>query len=124
MGVFVQRGGVKSPGSGRVKGVRNKISQTFLEALAKDFDEGGAAAIKIMRIERPSEYVECVASILPKELDISDNRLAEIPDDELEFIIEYTRRQLAARLDSAQRREDETIDGESTRLLPALSSTA
>jgi hypothetical protein len=108
MGLFVQKGGVKSPGSGRNKGVRNKISMAFLEALAKDFDEGGMAAIKIMRIERPAEYVKCIASILPKELEISDNRLAEIPDDELEFIIEHTRRQLAARLERAERREDET----------------
>jgi hypothetical protein len=106
--MFVTKGMPKSPGSGRVKGVRNKISQRFLEALAGDFEEGGIAAIKIMRIERPSEYVKCIASILPKELDISDNRLAEIPDDELEFIIEHTRRQLAARLDRAERREDET----------------
>ena len=57
MGVFVTKGGMKSPGSGRVKGTRNKISQAFLEALAADFEEGGAAAIKVMRIERPSEYV-------------------------------------------------------------------
>ena len=121
MGVFVTKGGMKSPGSGRVKGTRNKISQAFLEALAADFEEGGAAAIKIMRIERPSEYVKCVASILPKELDISDNRLAEIPDDELEFIIEYTRRQLAARLDSAQRREDEAANGRAIELLPSVS---
>ena len=27
MGVFVTKGGMKSPGSGRVKGTRNKISQ-------------------------------------------------------------------------------------------------
>jgi hypothetical protein len=110
MGIFVQKGGQKSPGSGRVKWVRNKISQSFLEALAKDFEEGGIAAIRIMRVEKPSEYIKCVASLLPKELDISDNRLAEIPDDELEFIIEHTRRQLAARLDRAERREDETLN--------------
>jgi hypothetical protein len=108
MGVFVAKGGMKSPGSGRAKGVRNRISTAFLEALAKDFDEGGEIAIKLMRVERPSEYVKCIASLLPKELDINDNRLAEIPDDELEFIIEHTRRQLAARLDRAERREDET----------------
>jgi transposase len=76
-----------------------------LQALVKDFEEGGEAAIKIMRIER-----KCIASLLPKELDINDNRLAEIPGDELEFIIEHTRRQLAARLERAERREDETLN--------------
>jgi hypothetical protein len=45
--------------------VRNKVSTAFLEALAKDFEEGGEVAIKLMRIERPAEYVKCIASILP-----------------------------------------------------------
>jgi hypothetical protein len=93
---------------GRVKGARNKISQRFLEALLKDFEEHGEAAIKIMRHEKPNEYVKVIASILPKEFEITENKLAEIPDDELDYIIERTRTELRARVEHARDGEDET----------------
>ena len=51
MSVF-ERGRPKS--GGRAKGARNKISTAFLEALAKDFEEHGVDAIKIMRVEKPA----------------------------------------------------------------------
>ncbi len=92
---------------GRAKGARNKISTQFLEALAKDFEEHGEAAIKIMRVERPAEYVKVIASILPKEFEITENRLMEIPDDELDILIDYARKRLA---DRAERGEGETIN--------------
>jgi hypothetical protein len=110
MGVFVQRGGAKSPGSGRVKGARNKISTQFLEALAKDFEENGKGVIEIMRVEKPVEYCKVIASILPKEFEITENKLAEIDDSELEIFIQHTRAQLAARLGRVERREDETLN--------------
>jgi len=97
----------KVAGSGRAKGARNRISTLFLNELADDFEKNGKGVIAIMRIERPVEYCKVIASILPKELELSDNRLAEIPDDELELIIEYTRRQLAERLAGARGREGE-----------------
>ena len=82
MGVFVAKGGMKSPGSGRVKGTLNRISNAFLEALAADFEAGGADAIKIMRIEKPAEYCKVIASILPKEFEITENKLVEMDDSE------------------------------------------
>jgi hypothetical protein len=48
-----------------------------------------------------------IASILPKEFEITENKLAEIDDSELEVLIEHTRAQIAARLGRAERREDE-----------------
>jgi hypothetical protein len=92
---------------GRAKGARNKISTAFLEALAKDFEDHGEAAIKIVRIEKPAEYVKVIASILPKEFEITESRLMEIPDDELDILLDYARRRLAER---AERREDETLN--------------
>ena len=92
---------------GRAKGARNKISTAFLEALAADFEEHGEAAIKIMRVEKPTEYCKIIASILPKEFEINENKLMDIPDDELDILINYARRRLAER---AERREDETLN--------------
>ena len=39
----------------------------MLEDLLADWAEGGAAAVKMMRVERPAEYVRAMCSILPKE---------------------------------------------------------
>ena len=91
---------------GRAKGARNKISTAFLEALAADFEEHGEA-IKIMRVEKPTEYCKIIASILPKEFEINENKLMDIPDDELDILINYARRRLAER---PERREDETLN--------------
>lgn len=94
-------GNVFEPGhakvGGRKKGSRNKLSESFIKALCEDFDEHGADAIRLMRVETPAMYARVIASIVPKEYEINDNRLKDIPDDELDAIIEYTRARLAKR---------------------------
>jgi hypothetical protein len=107
MAVFEQ-GRTKTGGRG--KGVRNKISMAFLEALSKHFDEIGHKAIEVVFEERPHEYLKIVASLLPKEFEITENKLVDIADDELDAIIEYARRSLAARLERAERREDQALN--------------
>jgi hypothetical protein len=62
---------------GREKGVRNKFSNKFLEALATDFEVHGADAIKIVRIEKPAEYLKICAAIIPKSWD-DDEALPQI----------------------------------------------
>jgi hypothetical protein len=46
--------GVSANPGGRPKG-RIRLTKDFLDALAQDFAEHGAGAIRIMRIERPSD---------------------------------------------------------------------
>ena len=109
-------------GGGRRHGARNRISTAFLQALASDFAEHGEEAIKIMRIERPSEYVKVIASVLPKEFEIShSSQLVELDDVELEQFInrlrDELRRSVVADVGGG---EAKTIDGELTRLLQAL----
>jgi hypothetical protein len=117
MGVFVQKGGMKSPGSGRAKGARNRISTAFLTALAADFEEHGEAAIKIMRVEKPVEYCNVIASILPKEFEITVNKLVEMDDSELDAVIEFARRSLERRAIGAAGREATQIEGEQVSIL-------
>jgi hypothetical protein len=50
-----------------MKGSRNLLSKAFIDALAKEFQEHGAEAIRIVRVERPHEFLKVVASLLPKE---------------------------------------------------------
>ena len=54
--------------------------------LLADWAEGGAAAIKMMRIERPAEYVRVMCSILPKEL-IFDQGMSDFDDDALDELL-------------------------------------
>jgi RNA binding exosome subunit len=85
------------PGNGgRPRGAKNRLTGDFIGALAKEFEEHGADAIKIVRTERPHEFLKIIASLMPKELEISDNRLQDISDDELELFISFAQRQLAS----------------------------
>ena len=66
--------GFKPGQGGRAKGARNIISTAFLEALAEHFQEEGHKAIEICFHERPVEYLKIVASILPKELEVTNTK--------------------------------------------------
>lgn len=69
--------------AGRPKGSRNKLGEAFLEKLLEDFEAEGTAAIVKCRTEKPDAYLKVIASILPKELkitnesDLSDEQLVE-----------------------------------------------
>lgn len=54
--------------AGRPKGARSKLSENFFEALQKDFEEHGIAALQVMRAERPQEYIKAIASLQSKEI--------------------------------------------------------
>src|SRR5262249_52339096 len=57
---------------GRISGTRNKFSKKFDDALLKDFEEHGEAAIKIARIERPTGYLKLIASRFPIEFQFTN----------------------------------------------------
>jgi UTP:GlnB (protein PII) uridylyltransferase len=79
---------------GRARGARNKLSQAFLEAFAADFEEHGAEVIKIVRMEKPHEYLKTAAYLMPKEFEIMDSRLTDLSDEELDVFIAKLRAQL------------------------------
>lgn len=119
--VLFEKGRTKT--GGRRKGARDRISTSFLEELAKDFEEHGAEVIKIARIERPVDYLKVVASVLPKEFEITDSRLEDISDGELDALIELARQQRAI-IVNAERREDAAPNREPARLLQAVQKTS
>ncbi len=73
-------------GPGRPKGSRNKLTETFLEALHSDFQAHGAAAIEAARIESPLGYVRVVAGLLTQKVEIARGP-GDISDDELLEVI-------------------------------------
>ena|SRR5262245_30383919 len=112
------------PGQGgRKAGARNRISTALLEAIAKDFEEFGEEAIKITRVERPTEYLKIVASLLPKEFEIVDSRLTDISDEEIDKIIDIARRQLIDISPNAGSRESTTQDRVPIKLLSPVRQT-
>ena len=77
--------------AGRPKGSRNRLSDTFLSALAVDFDQHGVGVIEKVRIERPHDYLKIVVAALPKDMNMSlstqQRRLELLTDAELTAII-------------------------------------
>jgi hypothetical protein len=73
--------------TGRPKGVRDKLSKKFLTDLLADYENGGKDAIKIMRIERPIEYVKVIASVLPKEF-IFDTVESDLAAEQIDAVLE------------------------------------
>jgi hypothetical protein len=63
---------------GRPRGSRNKLTTEFLDALYADFQANGAEAVARCRKEKPAEYVRIVASILPKDLELTVNSQVEV----------------------------------------------
>jgi hypothetical protein len=81
--------------SGRPKGARNRLQSSFLYALAEDFEKHGADAIKICRIEEPARYVQIVASLMPRELEIEhQTATSDLDDEQLDNLITQIRQHL------------------------------
>ncbi|MBS4074596.1 hypothetical protein KGY14_05255 [Ameyamaea chiangmaiensis] len=65
------KGQVANP-SGRPKGTRNKLSESFIAALYDDFETHGVRAIEMMRIEKPGDYVKAIAALVPTQFQAVD----------------------------------------------------
>ena len=73
--------------SGRPTGSRVKLSEAFLAALHADFAVHGRETIERVRGEKPEAYLKVVASILPKQLEVSADPFDGVSDDDLARIV-------------------------------------
>jgi hypothetical protein len=55
---------------------RHELSNDFVQALAADWKEHGAAAIEAVREKSPDKYCELIAKVVPKEMLLSADRRA------------------------------------------------
>ena len=74
--------GVSGNPAGRPKGCKDKLTNRFLEALMKDFEEHGEHTLARARNEEPLGYLNIIARLCPKELEIK-RPLGDMTDDEL-----------------------------------------
>jgi len=71
--------------AGRPKSARSKLTESFIKALADNFEENGVAAIELLRTESPKDYLLAVGKLVPKEFDI-DLTATVIPPMQMEFV--------------------------------------
>jgi hypothetical protein len=80
---------------GRPKGSKHKLSEEFVAALCEDFKQHGVAVIEAVRTERPADYLKIIASIVPKEVNVSASSLDDLSDDDLFDALEVVRALMA-----------------------------
>lgn len=73
-------------GGGRPVGSRNKLTDTFLTAIADDFAANGVDAIARVREADPAIYLKLVSSLLPRQLVLQREREPDFADMTLEEI--------------------------------------
>jgi hypothetical protein len=98
-------------GGGRPIGSRNKLQGDFLKALAADFAEHGAGVIRIVRIEKPVEWLKCIVAVLPKEMIIEQGVLGDLSDEDLAAHISLLQRMQAGK----KEQQETTPDGDGTK---------
>lgn len=69
--------------AGRPKGARSKLSEAFIKALQDDFLAHGVSVICRVREEKPEQYLKVIASILPRNVNLTMNPIGEMSDEEL-----------------------------------------
>ena len=70
-------------GGGRPKGSRNKLARAFITDLQSMWVEEGIPCLRVMVREDPTKFVQVVASLMPKELDINVSKWDGYSDDQL-----------------------------------------
>lgn len=56
--------------AGRPKGIRQQLDNVFVLALYHDFKEGGVEAIRKCREDKPDVYLNVIAKVIPKQVEI------------------------------------------------------
>jgi len=79
-----------APGPGRPRGQRNRLTEVALAALGADFAEHGAAVIEEVRKTKPHVYLQVVASLLPRQVQMEKlSPYSDLTDAELEQLERY-----------------------------------
>ncbi len=68
--------------SGRPKGARSKLGESFLDKLYRDWKEHGIEVLERVRTEHPKDYMKVIASILPRDIKLDVNHVVELTDVE------------------------------------------
>ncbi len=81
--------------SGKPVGTRNKLQGDFFKRLSEDFRQHGKEAIEQVRITDPTGYIRVIASLMPKEFQLT-KPLDDVSDEQLDAAYIAVRAILAA----------------------------
>jgi hypothetical protein len=84
--------------AGRPKRARHKLGDAFLHDLAAHWQANGTAALDKLAETHSHDYVKIIASLLPKEAQISHDPFDGVDDEELGALIAAARADLAVHL--------------------------
>ena len=104
--------------AGRAPGSRNKVNELFLADLKELWEAKGKAVLDETATTEPMKFAAMVASLLPKDVTISARPFTEFTDDDLRTALELLTR------GPGGGGAGETLEGEATRLLPAVPEAA
>ena len=64
---------------GRPKSARSKLTESFIQALAANFETNGETTLETLRLESPKDYIAAVSKLVPKEVehDVSGSLVVE-----------------------------------------------
>src|SRR5207244_2918162 len=80
------------------------LNKVFDQKLLEDFAEHGEGVIKIVRIEKPVEYLKVIAARMPKEFHVKATTLEDMTDDEICDALETIRAHRARLVGSSEAR--------------------
>jgi hypothetical protein len=84
--------------AGRLRGSRNKLSESVTCALLRDFSKHGERAIAKVRRDQPGVWLKVIAMLVPREHKVQhSNPIKDLTDEQLEAAIEYIEAALAAK---------------------------
>lgn len=91
---------------GKPPGARNRLQGKFLKALHDDFEKEGEGVIKIVRMEKPVEYLRIIASVLPKEFLFGETGIEDLTDEDLRETLELIRQRRTLALPAPSQEQD------------------
>ena len=96
--------------AGRQPGSRNKLHEDFFESLCKAWEKYGDAALMAAAMTTPTDFVRIVASLMPKDVDVTvtNIRAERMSTAELESLVERYRHLVGSPLE-AKKAQDGTF---------------
>src|SRR5262249_921811 len=101
----------KRSGRGPARSVvtRSRFANSFVRAMASDFEQYGVSAIKRVRSRYPAIYLKICTMMLPKEIQVKEDAISRLSDEQLDEYLSCVRDLVAAKRAELQQR-GEPID--------------